>query len=488
MNIKLKKLVVSLLAMVTLVACGPKGSTEMVKETTEIEFATREELTDTLYEGVKTVKIEGVKGSKETTYRVVYDGKGKEVSKDFESEVIVLEPVDEVVLVGTKKLEGKTLETKEITESEVIKFASKEEKDSSILLGETKVKQEGKDGLKEIVYTITLLDGVEQGREKISEKVVVEAKDKIVLVGTKTNPNSKTTTKEVKVNETIKFTTKEVKTDTLYVGERKVQTSGVNGTKEVTYKVTYVDGKETKRDYVSEKITKQPVAEVVNVGTKSKPANQNTTTKRITEQQTVAFKTVESNSDQYEVGTVKRTEGQNGINEVTIEITMVNGKEVSRKVISTKTIKAPVNATIINGTKPKPAAQPVVDYNKGRELGRLISEYKASLGITTVWNEQLYEESALVRVKEQLQRQGHIRPDGSSPATVVKPGSKWMFAGEILAATSNPNTAMQNFLGSSAHKAVLQDPYTNIVAAAYISNPSSSIGSGFFVVIFGENH
>lgn len=123
------------------------------------------------------------------------------------------------------------------------------------------------------------------------------------------------------------------------------------------------------------------------MGTKTKTGSQ-TTTKRITEQQSVAYKTIESNSDQYEVGTVQRIEGQNGINEVTIEITMVDGKEVSIKVISTKTIKVPVNAQIIQGTKPKPTAQPYIDLNKGKELANLIVNYQATLGYETKWDNQ----------------------------------------------------------------------------------------------------
>ena len=52
-------------------------------------------------------------------------------------------------------------------------------------------------------------------------------------------------------------------------GESEVEQKGVNGEKEVVYSVKYVDGKEESREKKSEKVTKQPVNEVVTYGTKT---------------------------------------------------------------------------------------------------------------------------------------------------------------------------------------------------------------------------
>ena len=54
---------------------------------------------------------------------------------------------------------------------------------------------------------------------------------------------------------------------TLPGGKTVVVTQGVNGTSTCTAKVTYVNGKETERTLLSEKITDQPVNEVIAVGT-----------------------------------------------------------------------------------------------------------------------------------------------------------------------------------------------------------------------------
>ncbi|MBP3816405.1 MAG: G5 domain-containing protein [Firmicutes bacterium] len=55
-------------------------------------------------------------------------------------------------------------------------------------------------------------------------------------------------------------------------GVEETLTAGQNGEKEVTYKVTYIDGKEDKREVVEEKVTKEPVNAVVSIGTYEAPA------------------------------------------------------------------------------------------------------------------------------------------------------------------------------------------------------------------------
>ncbi len=65
--------------------------------------------------------------------------------------------------------------------------------------------------------------------------------------------------------------TKKVKTDDLYTDESRTKVAGVDGERTTTYKVRYEDGKEVSRKKASEEITKQPVTEVVEVGTKKRP-------------------------------------------------------------------------------------------------------------------------------------------------------------------------------------------------------------------------
>lgn len=75
--------------------------------------------------------------------------------------------------------------------------------------------------------------------------------------------------KEVKETEKISFETEERYSDSISSGSSEVTQEGVDGEKEVTYKVKYVDGKEDSRKSVSEKVIKEPVNKIVTYGTAS---------------------------------------------------------------------------------------------------------------------------------------------------------------------------------------------------------------------------
>ncbi len=76
--------------------------------------------------------------------------------------------------------------------------------------------------------------------------------------------------KEITVKEAIAFETETEYSNAMYSDETVEKTPGVEGEKEVTYNVTYVDGKEENRTVVSEKVLKEPVAQVVTRGTKQR--------------------------------------------------------------------------------------------------------------------------------------------------------------------------------------------------------------------------
>ena len=82
-------------------------------------------------------------------------------------------------------------------------------------------------------------------------------------------PTAAEEVKEEKVTEKIAYSTREEYSSALYEGEREVTRKGVEGEREITYKVTYADGKETAREKISEKVIKEPVDEIVTIGTGS---------------------------------------------------------------------------------------------------------------------------------------------------------------------------------------------------------------------------
>lgn len=78
-------------------------------------------------------------------------------------------------------------------------------------------------------------------------------------------------TQEVTVTEAVDYETSYEDTESLYEGETETKTEGVPGEREVTYKITYLDGEEIQREALSEKVVKEPVSAVVYRGTAQRP-------------------------------------------------------------------------------------------------------------------------------------------------------------------------------------------------------------------------
>ncbi len=72
--------------------------------------------------------------------------------------------------------------------------------------------------------------------------------------------------------ETVPFSTIRTTSSKLYVGQTKVVTKGKPGTKRAVYDVVRTNGKKTGKTFVSASLLTAPVDQVVQVGTKHKPA------------------------------------------------------------------------------------------------------------------------------------------------------------------------------------------------------------------------
>lgn len=83
-----------------------------------------------------------------------------------------------------------------------------------------------------------------------------------------TAPKPTTTTKQVVEFRVIPFKKKTVTDDSLPKGEKEIRTTGVNGTRKLTYKVTSVNGVQTAKELVGSEVSKQPRTQVTAVGTK----------------------------------------------------------------------------------------------------------------------------------------------------------------------------------------------------------------------------
>ncbi|MBR3588419.1 MAG: G5 domain-containing protein [Clostridia bacterium] len=116
------------------------------------------------------------------------------------------------------------------------------------------------------VETVLSRCGVELGEDDIvkPERGTTVKKNTTIKV-------SRVTYKEVTKTEIAPYGTTYKDTSKMYKGATYVKSKGVNGEKDVVYKMKYVEGKKVDEEVVSEKITEKPVDQVVVRGTK-KPA------------------------------------------------------------------------------------------------------------------------------------------------------------------------------------------------------------------------
>jgi resuscitation-promoting factor RpfB len=68
--------------------------------------------------------------------------------------------------------------------------------------------------------------------------------------------------------QSIPFGTKRVTDSSLPKGTTKVRTRGVDGVKTLTYEVIFTNGVQTSKKLVRQEVTKQPVTQIIAVGTK----------------------------------------------------------------------------------------------------------------------------------------------------------------------------------------------------------------------------
>jgi uncharacterized protein YabE (DUF348 family) len=100
-----------------------------------------------------------------------------------------------------------------------------------------------------------------------TDDTVTPAADVPVENGTRIVVTRVTYDEETETEE-IPFETVREDDSSLEKGKEKTKTEGVKGEKTITYRVKKVDGKEESRETLDEKVTREPVSEVIRVGTK----------------------------------------------------------------------------------------------------------------------------------------------------------------------------------------------------------------------------
>ena len=103
--------------------------------------------------------------------------------------------------------------------------------------------------------------------DELSKPKSTPVKEKLKLKITRIDRDQK-----IEITEPIAFETETKKDSSMYEDEKVVTRNGIAGERTKTYALVLVDGKETERELVKDRVTTEPVSEKVSVGTKKRPA------------------------------------------------------------------------------------------------------------------------------------------------------------------------------------------------------------------------
>lgn len=265
-------------------------------KTEEFDYKTIKKDDPTLEKGQTKVVTKGVKGKKVTKITYTVNRTSGELTDPVSEIVEDTKPIDEVVLVGTKKVvPAKPIEdiaktTK--TTKETIKAKVSYEADDTLefekqnvvkkaINGEKEVTTVSQKGKKDVVTEKVIKDKVDGLTKVGNKKIEVDAKDGVTTTTTTVYEVDKTTGKLVNPKVTVKKTakigtieditkkvsSKDINYETTYVAKadleyekQEVFQKGVKGTKEIT---------QVGSEKPVEKITKKPVDEIIGVGNKN---------------------------------------------------------------------------------------------------------------------------------------------------------------------------------------------------------------------------
>ena len=293
---------------------------------------------DTLPEGETKIIQEGQDGLIRKTIEKQYFNDEERSSKLIESKT-VREVVPTIILVGTKHVPN--VKVKQETRTEETNFRTVTVIDENIPKGERKLVQEGRAGLVEKIYQLTYKDGVLVKTDLISVKELRPALEQIIHIGSQV-----TETKEISTTSAIPYNTIVREDKTKPVTYRLVEVEGQEGSQTDYYQVTYVNGKETQREYLRTVITTQPVNQVVVVGAGVER------TVLVTEDEVIPYQTEYRNDKSLAEGETRVfQEGQDGLIHKTFEKHYFNDEELSSTLVDTKVIRKAVTRVILVGTK-----------------------------------------------------------------------------------------------------------------------------------------
>ncbi|NQO85408.1 YSIRK-type signal peptide-containing protein [Streptococcus suis] len=270
-----------------------KISEKFVTENEDIPFEKVTIYSSALMAGEQKVTQAGQVGKQVIESKQTYVN-GQLVKTEKLSTQVVSEPVEEITMIGTKDsdmnlsnsidLPTLPIETKNITKTADIPFETHEIENAALVEGETRVAQEGANGVQTITIQQTIVDGQVLKEEEISSEITTAAIPRVIEIGTKKSDEKVITevpdsapihqvpfieiSEEITSHvESIPFETQEVYDANLAEGVRQTVQVGQAGQRVIESKLTYAGGILLKSEIVSESI-QASIPQIVHIGTK----------------------------------------------------------------------------------------------------------------------------------------------------------------------------------------------------------------------------
>ncbi len=423
----------------------PKVKTYQVTE--DVKYGVEYKEDPNLQPGEKKVVQEGKDGKRVSYYTITtYPDGREEKSESVVSEEESVAAVTQIVHIGPAIVETPEVEeestpekesspsktesdqtedsktiTEKVSETEVIEFETVLEETTDLPAGEQQVVQEGQHGERTRIYEVVKENDQEVSRNLISEEVTKEAVNKIVKVGVATperpeqpaQPETPTEVPEVeaspgpqvldketeekeadeqtgitvekeKVTITIPFETKEVANDELEQGKQVIAQEGQVGEKVVTTTIQKQNGEVVSSEVTDETVTKEPVTQIIHIGTKVPEPEDVVEVKPETESEAVPFGREERRTDKLNKGETKVVQqGVEGVKTITYEVTYTNGQVTSRKKVSESITQEAVKEIVEIGIKESQPEKPKPEKEVPKPAGKKTSvQYRVEPGDT----------------------------------------------------------------------------------------------------------
>ncbi|MDK7749437.1 G5 domain-containing protein [Brevibacterium sp. UMB10442] len=308
----------------------------------EVPFGVKVEFDPNLPAGTSETVTEGKPGKKTITVTQKVTNSQPDGKATVE-EKVTEQPVDQVIKVGTKPSEA----SEKVTWTAQVPFEVETRPNPELKPGEIKVVQNGVPGEK--TFTADFTAKGDQATVKPEEKQTKDPVKEIIEYG----PAAEDTTVVTKVDKPVPFETEIVFDNTLKEGEQKVDQQGQTGTEVVTSTQKIKDGKPDGDPEVSTERTKEPVKQIIRVGTKTEGTHKSEYEKDVPFETEIIF------DDTMEAGKQETVqEGKLGKDKVTTTLTIENSKVVDTKT-ETERVTEPVKRIVKVGTKDKPASTTV---------------------------------------------------------------------------------------------------------------------------------